>query len=145
MKKYLLALIEIIKQHKKEALAVLFILVFLLLLLLSFYQGSRGFERGDQNESEPPKALETSFERWYRGDEDELLASFFLFNHSERSVKRIEIVCAAYRADNEEVGRYRQLVNVTLLPGEVRHLSKTYIGKLDPLAQKAVCRIESWE
>lgn len=60
-------------------------------------------------------------------------------------LKNVTIVCAAYSADDHEVGDYRQSVNVTLLPGEVRHLSKTFMGKLDPLAQKAVCRIESWE
>lgn len=144
MKNPLPALITLLRQHKRESMAALFVLIFLMLLFLSFKQGAKGLGHSEAPEG-PPKALETSFERWYRGDEDQLLASFFLFNHSEQPVNRVEIVCAAYQADNREIGRYRQSVNVTLLPGEVRHLSKTYIGKLDPLAQKAVCRIESWE
>ncbi|MGE4295905.1 MAG: FxLYD domain-containing protein [Campylobacterales bacterium] len=145
MRNPLPALITLVRQHKREALAALFVLLFLLLLLLSLKQGTKGFGRDDANDSQPPRALETSFERWYRGDEDQLLASFFLFNHSEKPVKQVEITCAAYSADDREVGRYRQWIKVTLLPGEVRHLSKTFMGKLDPLAQRAVCRIESWE
>jgi hypothetical protein len=126
-------------------------LLFLLLLFTSYQKGAGGFgpygtqETSENNESEVPRALETSFERWYRSEEDQLLASFFLFNHSEEKVAQVEILCATFQADGTELENYRRIIQVDLLPGQVRHLAKTRIGKLDPLAQRAVCRIDSWK
>jgi hypothetical protein len=43
------------------------------------------------------------------------------------------------------MGSYKQIVNVAMKSGEVRHLEKVYMGKLDDLAVKTTCRIDTWE
>ena len=149
IKRRLITLKARLKNHKTELIAIIGVVLFLMLLTASYQQGAKGFGTNGREEEEldgeAPKALETSFERWYRGEDDQLLASFFLFNHSDQPVEQVEILCATFLASGEQIRTYRRVVGVTLMPGEVRHLSRTRIGELDPLAQKANCRINSWK
>ncbi len=151
-KRRIKAIGPLLSRYRMETAVVVGTVLFLLLLVLSYRQGAGGFGVGDfgpetndqEEKSEAPRALEASFERWYRSEEGELLASFFLFNHSERTVREIQVVCATFRTDGSEIRSYRRNISVDLMPGQVRHLSKTRIGELDPTAQRAICRIDSW-
>jgi hypothetical protein len=137
---------EVIKEHKKIAYAALFLLLFFALLAIALIKGVKDPVKPTENDgTKPPKALETAFDRWYRGENGELLASFYLINHTETQVTNITISCAAYTVNDIQTNSYTQAINVTLLPEEVRHLDKTFIGELDPLAVKALCRVDSWE
>ncbi|GHV06860.1 hypothetical protein AGMMS50229_12470 [Campylobacterota bacterium] len=147
MKAYISKIIEYGKKHKKYVAAALFLICFILFLIAMSPGGKKPFKYEDAagNTTEPPSVLETSFDRWYRGEKGELLASFYLINHTDREINNLHIACAAYTAMDIETAQYEQRLSVVLQPTEVRHLHKIFIGELDPLATKAVCRIDEWE
>jgi hypothetical protein len=137
---------KIIKEHKRIVYSTLFLLLFSALLVVALIRGVKDpVKPSEIGETKPPKVLETAFDRWYRGENGELLASFYLINHTDAHIAKIMISCAAYTVNDIQTNSYTQVINVTLLPGEVRHLDKTFIGELDPLAVKAICRVDSWE
>ncbi|MDR2638289.1 MAG: hypothetical protein LBC09_00450 [Helicobacteraceae bacterium] len=135
--------IDLAKRRKKIVLAAAFLIAFFAVLI---WAHSRGLSNPVKpREEEAPKALEHAFLRWFRGENDELLANFQLINHTDNFIGRIEITCVAYYANEQEAKRYNQKLNVSLMPSEARMLNRAYIGALDPLAQTVNCRIERWE
>lgn len=144
-KNYLYKAKDFLLKNKKNISAAVAILLILLLIIFGFSVGSKNPIKVPDEPQKKGGVLETSFDRWYRGENGELLASFFLQNHSNNSVEKIEIVCVAFSSDNKELSRFNQSIKLQLLPNEERVLSKTYIGKLDPLTQKVICQISNWE
>lgn len=140
-----LKVIELFKQNRKNIIVAVALIVLVVLIVLGFSIGSKNPIKTPELPEEKGGILEASFDRWYKGESGELLASFFLQNHSQNQVEKIDIVCVAFSADNKEINRFNQSVKLLLLPNEERVLNRTYIGKLDPLAQKVVCQISSWE
>lgn len=136
---------EQLDRYKKGIIAAIVVVVLIVLIGLGFSVGTKNPIKPLDPEAEKGGVLQVSFDRWYRGEKGELLATFFMQNHSEEVVNKINIICVAYSADNKEVNRFEKSVKLNILAGEERLLNKTYIGNLDPITQKVICQITSWE
>ncbi|MDR0664849.1 MAG: hypothetical protein LBF86_04935 [Helicobacteraceae bacterium] len=136
-------ILDRVKRSKKLVFAACFLIAFFAVLYWTYSRGLSNPIKPPNNDA--PKALENAFLRWFRGENGELLATFQLINHTDVFIGRIEIACVAYYANDQEANRYVQKLNVSLMPNEARMLNRSYIGALDPLAQKVNCRVERWE
>lgn len=136
---------SLIPKYKKYIFALIAFLVFIIIVVIVSKTGTKNPIKNIEEKQEKGGVLETSFDRWNRGENGELFASFFLQNHSPNTVEKIDIVCVAYSPDNRELARYKQSIKLSLSPNEERVLTKTYIGNLDILTQKVLCQVASWE
>ncbi|MDR2151256.1 MAG: hypothetical protein LBO72_00390 [Helicobacteraceae bacterium] len=130
---------------KKIAIVACFLIAFFALLIWVYSRGLSNPIKPLEDPNAAPQALESAFLRWFRGENDELFVTFQLTNHTDAFIGRIEITCVAYYANDQEAQKYEQKLNVSLMPGEARMLNRSYIGALDPLAQKVNCRVERRE